>query len=62
MSNEIEEDDCPESGPYCSHWDEIGMCDELCKCGHSCGRHFAYSSCDEDGCDCKEFVDVKGST
>lgn len=45
-----------ESGPFCRHWSDPADCDTLCKCGHQCCQHSAYTdACAE--CDCEEFCD-----
>lgn len=47
--------DIYESGPYCIHWGEMGECDIMCPCGHTCTEHDSgYSSC--RNCDCKKFA------
>lgn len=52
-----------ESGPFCKHWDNVGACDELCKCGHRCGAHDHWDGgCYEDGCECKAFEDAEKAT
>ena len=49
VSVDPEDDDPPESGPFCRHWSDPGDCQEKCgECGHWCGRH------DDDGCDERE--------
>ena len=55
MSDDDENDyEDYESGPFCIHFCESGMCDEICeKCGHSCNHHFCGDECNQ--CDCKKF-------
>jgi hypothetical protein len=49
-----------ESGPFCRHWSDLGCCDDLCVCGHTCSKH-GYDPCDASGCDCQFFVDKEQS-
>lgn len=54
--NDIEQDDDPDSGPYCRHWHEPWSCEETCvACGHQCRDH--YGECDVAMCTCAEWVD-----
>ncbi len=50
-----------ESGPFCRHWDDPSSCDIICtNCGHRCTEHstdFGHTVCEEDGCDCDEWVE-----
>lgn len=51
-----EPDDFQESGPFCRHYSEPGLCDVLCaRCGHSCDAHGSDGDhpCSECGCDCE---------
>lgn len=41
-----------ESGPFCEHWGEPGVCAEPCLCGHPCSDHNG-NACDE--CDCQDW-------
>jgi len=46
-----------ESGPYCQHWSELGFCEDPCVCGHACRQHSAFidDGCDVAECECQEF-------
>lgn len=45
-----------DSGPFCRHWGALGECEELCRCGHTCGQHDG-DDCRE--CDCDAFKDAE---
>lgn len=44
-----------ESGPFCPHYGDPMECEEICKCGHACGKH--YTECSVGDCKCEKFED-----
>jgi hypothetical protein len=48
-----------ESGPFCQHWGDPDMCEEMCVCGHPCHRHSYGDGCEEPGCTCEKFKDIE---
>lgn len=61
MSEDVLDDDREredwDSGPFCPHWYDPSLCDEPCRCGHTCRHHAIGSGCME--CDCEEFQDAE---
>jgi hypothetical protein len=48
------EDDVPQSGPFCRHFADPGDCDMVCgECGHLCHEHYQdnQGNCRECGCE-----------
>lgn len=55
----MSDDDVPDSGPFCAHWDDPCACTEPClSCRHECRRHGTRyeEGCAEEGCGCEAFV------
>lgn len=52
--------DTYESGPFCVHYGEPGLCDAPCAtCGHACDQHiFGRMECQYPSCDCQACVDA----
>lgn len=49
-----------ESGPFCTHWGEVGSCERECsRCGHTCNAHWNAldEECHEHGCECPGFLE-----
>jgi len=62
-----DEDEIPywenyESGPYCVHWDYPPDCEEKCKCGHECRKHWCGNECEIEGCSCQQYQDPDHDT
>lgn len=63
MSDEEEQEDAPdsgpwESGPFCRHYGTPGECDVPCanpECGHGCNVH-GYPECGQPDCDCEQYI------
>ena len=49
-------DTCDDSGPFCEHYGDPSDCDELCKCGHTCGQH-CWGECNQLNCECEKFIE-----
>lgn len=62
MSDDIHDDEPAredwDSGPFCPHFSDPHDCEELCKCGHQCRKHWRGEDCQADDCDCEEFTEV----
>lgn len=58
MCTEDDEDtDFVESGPFCRHWGDPSDCDWKCaNCGHTCAEHGGIDEkCHVEGCSCEEW-------
>lgn len=44
-----------DSGPFCQHWCVAYECEHLCRCGHTCAKHYMMQSCDDENCECESF-------
>ncbi len=60
VSDEADDRDPPDSGPFCQHFGDPADCHERCAtCGHLCCQHDYYAphECEADDCVCAAFED-----